>query len=412
LAGKYLLVRSALLALLVSVAAPVHAQHGNAPVWVRTWAAPMQTAEPSMASPNITFHDQSVRSILRIRTGGSKVRIHLSNLFGETPLHIENINVAFTHWNDQLVAGSVHPLLFHGATSVDIPAGAVAVSDALDWDVPSNSLLAISFYIPDFQSSITFHRNAYEISYVNKGNTSSVEAWTASQKVPSWYFLTGVDVQSTRQHPIVVAIGDSITEGAHTIANADHRWPDLLSARLGRNAATSDLIVLDEGIGGNRVVKDSAGPPLVSRIDRDVLELGDVRYVIVLEGINDIGRTVIPRAPNDAVTAAEIIDGYKSLIAKAHERHIRVIGATVLPFEDAMYYSTAGEAMRQELNAWIRAKGHFDNVIDFDAMIRDPQHPSRMIGRFDSGDHLHPNDDGFQMLTDAIDLRLFTAVHK
>ncbi|HEY0308883.1 MAG TPA: SGNH/GDSL hydrolase family protein [Acidobacteriaceae bacterium] len=316
------------------------------------------------------------------------------------------MTAGISYHDDHLIEGSVHPLLFGGKPDVEIPAGSAAVSDPVDWDVPSDSLLAVSFYVQHFHGWITFHRSSYEISYTNEGKVSDSAQWKNAKKIPSWYFVSGIDVLTPHSHPVVVAIGDSITEGACSVPNAEHRWSDILTARLNENASTRDFVVLNEGIGGNRVVKDSAGPSLLARLDRDVLSQSGVRTVILLEGINDIGRTVIPRQTGDAVTADEIIAGYQTVLDKLHRKHIRVIGATVTPFKGAFYFSEDGEKMRQKLNAWIRAKGHFDAVADFDMAARDPKLPDHIAARYDCGDHLHPNDDGYRVLGRSIDLRL------
>jgi len=375
------------------------------PVWTPSWAAAMQTAEPAMKSPNMTFADESVRNLLRVRVGGSQVRVHFSNLFGATPLHLENLTAGISYRDEHLVTGSMHPLLFSGKTSIDIPAGASVVSDPVAWEIPDNSLLAISFYVPKFDGSITFHRGSYQISFTDTGNVSSEKDWKDAKKITGWYFVSGVDVLTEKPHPLVIAIGDSITEGACSTPNANHRWPDFLAERL--QHAGSREVVLDEGIGGNRVVKESAGPSLLARLDRDVLAYPEVKYVILLEGINDIGRTAFPKAPGDEVTADQIISGYQTVVDKLRKKHIRAIGATITPYSGAFFFSADGETMRRKLNEWIRTPGHFDDVIDFEAAIRDPQHTDQVQGRYDCGDHLHPNDDGYRAMGDAIDLKLF-----
>jgi len=226
-------------------------------------------------------------------------------------------------------------------------------------------------------------------------------------KIFSWYFLDGIDVQSVDDSRAIVTLGDSITDGALSTHNANHRWPDLLAARLQADPNLKDVSVLNAGIGGNRVLNEGAGPSAISRIDRDVLAQSGVRYVIVLESINDIGRLAHLATPYDDITAQQLEMGLKQIVDAAHEHGIKAIGATLTPYGGAGYSSDAGEKVREAVNDWIRNSGTFDGVADFDKATQDPANPTHFNPAYDSGDHLHPKDEGYKAMAGAIDLSLF-----
>jgi lysophospholipase L1-like esterase len=298
-------------------------------------------------------------------------------------------------------------LAFHGEASVTIPPGALVLSDPVALKLPALSDLAISLFIPaQTISSITQHGAAYQTNYMVEGNHVGDKALDDAKKFASWRFVKGVEVMASATSGAIVTFGDSITDGAHSTVDANSRWPDVLAARLHADKKTSELAVLNQGIGGNRLLHDIAGPSALARFDRDVLAQSGVRYLIVLEGINDIGRTAKPQHPGDPVTAPQMLMALQQIIDRAHAHGIKVYGATLTPYHSAKYASADGETMRAAENAFIRS-GKFDGIIEFDKATQDPANPLELLPAEDSGDHLHPNDAGYKAMGESIDLKLF-----
>ena len=380
--------------------------------WVGTWSASPQYIEAPFAAPNPgAFNGQTVRQIIRTSVGGSQIRIRLSNEYGTVPLSVGAVTVARHAAGAAVVAGSSRTLTFAGRTAFTIPAGSPALSDPVDFDVPALGDLAISLYLPQPTTASTVHALGLSTSYVSPaGDYSAAVVMPTSVTVPSWYFLSGVSTRAHRRAAAIVALGDSITDGFASTPDTNRRWPNLLAARLQARAEVRHVAVLNHGISGNRTLFDLIGPNAQARLDRDVLGAVGARWVILLEGINNIG---IPGAfglASQQVSAEDIIAGHRQIIARAHERGLKIYGGTLTPFEGTTfpgYFSAAGEVKRQAVNAWIRGSGAFDAVIDFDRAIRDPAHPTRMLPAYDSGDHLHPNDAGYQAMANFIDLKLF-----
>jgi lysophospholipase L1-like esterase len=253
----------------------------------------------------------------------------------------------------------------------------------------------------------TFHAFADQDNYVAEGHAPSAVELPEAERISSWYFFDGVDVAATPESRAIVTLGDSITDGAYSTHNANRRWPDVLAARLSADPKFAHVSVLNEGIGGNRVLNEGYGPSAISRVDRDVLAQSGVRYVIVLESINDIGRLARVQVPWDAITAPQLEWGLKQIADQAHQHGLKILGATLTPYGGAGYYSDKGEQVREAVNDWIRTSGTFDGVADFDKITRDPQNPNRFNPAYDSGDHLHPSDAGYKAMGDGIDLALF-----
>ena len=378
--------------------------------WVGTWTTPPQAQNPTAANA-ASFNNQTVRLIVRTSIGGHQVRVRLSNTFGTQPLAIGGAHIALRSEGAAIVPGSDRTLTFGGTKSTTIWTGALAVSDPVDLDVPALADLAVSIYLPGEVPAtfpITYHGSARSTNYV-----SSPGDFTASTELPgsttkqSWYFVTCVEVMAPEQTGAVVAFGDSITDANISTPDTNHRWPNELAIRL--VAAHHLMGVLNEGTGGDRILHDGVNGSNDSglhRFDRDVLSQPGVTHVIVILGINDIRN----RNPAEAVTADDMIAGYKQMILRAHARGIKIFGGTLLPFENETFtvgaYTPEGEAKREAVNNWIRSSGAFDAVIDFEKALRDPSHPTSMLAKFDCGDHLHPSDLGYQMMGDAIDLAL------
>jgi lysophospholipase L1-like esterase len=380
--------------------------------WVTTWAASPQVAVPgSLAATG--FKNQTVRNIVFTSAGGNSVRIRLTNTFGSSPLDVGDVTVAVAGSGASLVPGTSHQVTFGGGGSIRIPAGAQALSDPVRMRVPALQDLAVSVYLPQATGPATNHSDAQQVNWASTAGDhaadTSAAAFTTSTQ--SWYFLDDVTVRSAPTLGTVVAFGDSITDGFMSTVGANARWPNDLARRLEALHGPA-LSVADEGISGNRVLNDSecCGVNALARLQRDVLDQAGVRDVILLEGINDFGFSALPpdplTNPNTDVSAGQVIAGYKQIIARAHARGLRIFGATLTPFKGAGYYTAAGEQKREAVNAWIRTSGAFGGVIDFDKVVRSPDDPLVINPAYDSGDHLHPNDAGYQAMANAVNLQL------
>jgi lysophospholipase L1-like esterase len=391
--------------LLLPASLTAHAQTPR-PQWAGTWAASSMAVENG--GSRIPFADVTLREIVHVSAGGGVVRVRFTNRYGIDPLTIRDAHLALRADGSSIKEGTDHALTFDGSDTVRIPAGAVMYSDPVHFDVPPLSDVAVSFYLPSQNMrSETFHDNANQDNYMVQGDFAGAATLAEPKVLPSWYFLDGVDIQAEHGSFAIVALGDSITDGWRSTPNENRRWPDDLAARLSHTPGLEHVGVLNEGIGGNRILNDGYGPSAMKRFDSDVLAQNGVRYLIILESINDIGRLHDLRDPDDAVTAAQLELGLKQMAESAHEHGIKVIGATLTPYQGAGYYSAAGEQVREAVNDWIRTSGVFDTVVDFDKVIRDPANPKRFAAQYDSDDHLHPNDAGYQAMADAIDLKIF-----
>ena len=378
--------------------------HGQTAGMVGTWA----TALVGVAPGNAGATEETYREVVHVSLGSTgHVVVTLTNELGTTPLTINAVSVA-RRLSGSSVQGSV-PVLFKGKPSVTIPAGKAVTSDVASLTFPAMSDVAVSLYVPAQPiTTMTMHSFADATNYMAAGDQTSAASLDAAAKpLASWRFLKRVDVEAAGAMSIV-CLGDSITDGSKSTKDANLRWPDLLAQRLQANAATRNLSVLNEGIGGNRVLHDGTGPSAVARFDRDVLDHPNVKYVILLEGINDIGHAYDTKRIYDVVNADELIAADKLLVTRAHAHGIKVIGATLTPYGSAGYMSPQGEVVRQALNAWIRSSKDLDGVIDFEKAAQDPANTAMFLPAYDSGDHLHPNDAGMKGMADAIDLKLFT----
>lgn len=388
-------------------AAQSRAQSTPHPQWVGTWATSPYLADGGFnVRPLAGF---TLREIAHISVGGAQVRIRFTNEFGLDPLTISDAHVAMSAGGGAIQAGSDHALTFGGATSVNVPPGAAMFSDPVALQVAPLSDVAITFYLPpQIMRAETYHGFADQDNYVATGDVATAQALPQATTMVSWYFVDGIDVPEVAGSRAIVTLGDSITDGAHSTHNANLRWPDVLARRLQDDPNLKNVSVLNEGIGGNRVLNETTGPSALSRIDRDVLAQSGVRYVIVLESINDIGRLAHLATPWDDVTAQQLEWGLKQIGDAAHEHGIKAIGATLTPYGGAGYHSDKGEQVRQAVNDWIRTSGTFDGVVDFDKATQDPQNPTAFNPACDSGDHLHPGDEGYKAMANAIDLTLFS----
>ncbi|MGW2637108.1 SGNH/GDSL hydrolase family protein [Streptomyces sp. NPDC001348] len=369
--------------------------------WTGTW-------EAAASATTNQIPGQSVRNVVHTSVGGRAARIRVSNRFGTAPLRLGSVTVAVQKAGapktPDAVAGTVRRVTFGGAASAEVPAGEDAVSDPVPLRVSSGANLLVSLYTPDDSGPATYHRSALQTSFLAPDGDHTTDeggaAYTAT--TGSWYYLTGVDVLGARAAGSVVALGDSITDGSGSTSSANHRWPDRLAARLRALPPRRRLGVLNAGIAGNRVLLDGTGPSALSRLDADVLSRSGVRALIVMEGINDIKGN--PNQTDPAAFAA----AYRQIVARAHVRGIRVVGGTITPYGGNGGWTAAREAVRQSVNDMVRHGGIFDAVADFDATVRDPDAPDRILPAYDSGDHLHFGDAGLQAMADVIDLDSLT----
>jgi lysophospholipase L1-like esterase len=375
--------------------------------------APPVAAAPAGRPPLYLYgtEDITLREIVHVSIGGPQVRVVFTNEFGTEPLTIASAHVGVSQGGStiNLVSASSAGLTFGGRTSVTIPPGALVVSDPAAVSVPAESDLAVSLFLPaQTIHQLSQHGGADQVSYRAPGNVVGAKTLDDPAEFRSWLFLKGVDVMAPARGSAVVAFGDSITDGAFATVNQNARWPDELGRRLVADKRTADIGVLNEGIGGNRILHDNTGPSALARFDRDVLAQAGVKYVIILEAINDIGHAYDPNRPYDVVSADDLITGYKQMADRAHMHGIKVYFATLTPYTGAGYMSAAGEEVRQALNTWIRSNHDADGVIDFDKATADPAHPDTFLPAYDHGDHLHPSDPGYKAMGDVIDLNLFT----
>lgn len=384
--------------------------------WVASWTSMPQLTEASNMPPapytqgNQVMVDTTLRQTIRVTLGGPRFRLHLNNVFGGAPLPITAASVALPTGGragvSGIQAGTTRTVTFGGQPSVTVPTGTEAVSDPLDYTVASGSTLAVTLYLARGQasSSITSHPGSRTTSYLVKGNHLEDATLANATSTDHWYFLSGLDVSAPATASAVVVLGDSISDGRGSTTNGNDRWPDKLFDRLQKQPATANVAVVNQAAGGNAVLSGGLGPTAVSRFDRDVLGTSGARWVIVFEGVNDLGGN------GNAQTANGLISAYQQFITKAHAAGMKVYGATITPFGGNGYDDAGGshEAARQTVNTWIRTSQKFDAVIDFDQVVRDPANARRLSASYDTGDHLHINTAGYQAMVDAIPAALFT----
>jgi lysophospholipase L1-like esterase len=383
-----------------TVIKPTKGQH-----WVGTWATAIQAIDKPLMPPTPPgMADTTLRQIVRVSLGGKQLRVRFSNAFGPwgEGLKINEAHVAVSAGGGAIKPGTSKPLTFRGEYSVRVPQGALIISDPVDFDLAPGSDLAVTVHVNDTAQDITGHRSARgKGTFLQAGNAASATDLPQAVSTNVWYYLSGVDVLAPEAAAAVVCLGDSITDGKGSTEGANRRWPDFLARRLQANPQTAQVSVLNQGIGGNNVWRGGLGPPAVVRIQRDVLAQPGARWLIVLEGINDLG--------GGKTTAEQVILGLEQIVMQAKDRGLIVYGATILPCGESGYFKEQPEleGKRQKINNWIRTSGAFDAVIDLDAALRDPQNPTKMLAVADSGDHLHPSDRGHEMIAETVDLKLF-----
>ena len=403
--------------LLLSLTLTAAAQSAPAHLyWTGSWASAQMRPDGRDYSSSTALTNVTMREIVHLSLGGPEVRVRFSNVFGKAPLRISSVHIAdaVSPSSSQIKPSTDKAVTFAGKTSVMIPPGAAYFSDPVKLNAKPLSNLAITFHIKTPPMPATYHGNSNQTTFIVHGNHTTATKLTNARTVGHWYWLSGIDVASSHPRRCVVAFGDSITDGWMSTVNGNNRWPDDLARRLQANPATRNVGVLNEGISGNRVVMNGWGPNGMSRLDRDVFSQDGVKYLIVLEGINDIGHLEMEGhvTPADIHALKEhLIDAYKQIIAQAHAHGIKVIGGTLKPYAGPVYYKKAHapefEEMLRQINAWIRAPGHFDAYVDFNKVTRDPANPNRFAPGLGARGHLHPNPKGYQVMANAINLKWF-----
>jgi lysophospholipase L1-like esterase len=379
--------------------------------WVGTWSNALHQPDlgvPGLANPG--FNDQTLRQIVHVSIGGPWVRVRLST-FGASSVAIGAAHIALHAMGPSTVPGSDRTLTFGGTPSITIPAGALVVSDPVELDVPDLSDLAISIYVPGTTGPATWHFEGRQTSFISPpGDFTSSRVMPIGATTLARFWLSGVEVLASRLSGAIVALGESIVDGTQSTVDANTRWPDQLARRLLARPGNRAMGVLNEGLAGNRLLHDGLGPNGLARFDRDVLAQTGVTHVIVQAGGNDI----FTLNPAEEVTVEQVIQGHRQLIERAHAKGLKIFGCTLTPVEGFLLpgtpfpvFTPAKEVTREVVNAWIRTSGEYDDVIDFDRVLRDPNSPTRILAAYDSGDHGHPNDLGYRAMADAIDLSLF-----
>jgi lysophospholipase L1-like esterase len=387
-----------MLLLCVGTSAAIPADH-----WIEAWYSPplAPTAVLSFGDVRIFAH-QTVRQVVRLEAGGKRIRVRFTNELGLAPVKIGSVHVALSSPNAVTQPETDHVLTFGGSPDAVIPVGQALVSDPVEMTVGPFADLAISIYYPE-RLAPAGHLLPVHLSA--KGDHGADPVWRDSTPARAPALVSGVEVETGPARHVLVAFGDSITEGAGATPGTNMDYPEQLARRLEHNGAGSSWVVINSGISGNRLLHEGSGPSALDRFERDALDIPGVTAIIVLEGINDIGWAFDANGDTGPVSAADLIDAYKQLIARAHARGLKILGGTLLPYEEAGYYHPEGEAVRRAVNDWIRTGGAFDGVIDFEQAVRDPQHPTRYRGADQSGDNLHPNDAGYHAMSEAVDLK-------
>jgi len=373
--------------------------------WVATWAV-----SPQRAPAPLAINGQTLRQVVHVSLGGKTVRVRFSNAYGTAPLVIGTAHVALSAGGATIVGGTDRTLTFGGAPTIAIPAGALAVSDPVALTVANLGDVAVSLFLPDNVAAATHHETALHTTYLSSPGDFTSAGTIAGSTTEAYYFLSGLEVVAAKRAGAIVALGDSVTDGYLSTVDTNQNYPSLLAARLQSNPSTSQLAVLNQGVGGNRLLHDFVGTGSAARFDRDVLAQSGAAYVIVLQGNTDLLIPGLIGNLAETVTVAELIQGHRQIIERAHALGLKAYGGTLFPVEGYPFpgfWTPALEAKRQAFNQWMRTSHAYDAVIDFDEVLRDPSQPSRLLPAYDSGDHVHPNDDGYRAMADAIDLSLF-----
>ncbi|MEJ2052364.1 MAG: SGNH/GDSL hydrolase family protein [Calditrichaceae bacterium] len=373
--------------------------------WVGTWTTAPQLVEPRNMPPEPGLSNNTIRQVLCVSLGGNRLRMRFSNEFSTQPVRMKAVHIAESTDSSAIDPTTDLALSFNGKPDVTIEPGSAVMSDPFDFSVKPRTNLAVTIYFGETSPDVTGHPGSRTTSYIVPGNAVSKANLSDAVRTDHWYIINRIDVLAPDSAAAVVVLGNSITDGRGSGTNKQNRWPDELSKRLLNNPGTKNVAVLNQGIGGNCVLRQCLGPSALSRFKRDVINQSGVKWLIILEGINDIGGS---RGEEGAGKVSDdLIAAYKKMIDSAHAAGIRVYGATLMPFGGSFYDSPAHEKARQAVNEWIRNSKQFDAVIDLDKALRDPNNPSQLLPKADTGDHLHPSEAGHRMMAEAVDLTLF-----
>lgn len=375
-------------------------------VWVGTWSTAPQLVEPHNMPPAPGLSNNTIRQIVRVSVGGEEVWLRFSNVFSKSPVEIKSVTIAEAAEGSAINMATQKQLQFNKKSSVTMTPGREVYSDPLKFNLKPGSLVAITIHFGQTSPDVTGHPGSRTTSFILPGNNIASADFSGSVKTDHWYVIQSMDVKTARSSKAVAILGNSITDGRGSGTNKQNRWPDILSARLLANEATKNISVLNLGIGGNCVVRGGLGPTALERFDRDILSQSNVHWLIILEGINDIGGV---KSQTDAEkVSTELIQAYQQMIDKAHAKGILVYGATILPFAKSFYDTPERQAARDKVNEWIRNSGRFDTVIDFDKIMRNPYDVTTILPDMHDGDFLHPNEAGYKRMGENVDLKLFS----
>jgi lysophospholipase L1-like esterase len=378
---------------------------GTTTIWVGTWSTAPQLVEPKNMPPTPGLTNNTIRQIVRVSIGGDSVRVRFSNEFSTYPVTIHAVQIAVSKGGSIIDASTVKELKFGGKSEITMNPGIAITSDPIAFGLKPRMDVAITIYFGQTSADVTGHPGSRTTSFILRGNEIATANYSDSIKTDHWYVINGIDVKAPKKAGAIAILGNSITDGRGSGTNKQNRWPDILSENLLKNPSTQQVGVLNLGIGGNCVLKDCLGPSAVSRLDRDILKQHNVRWLIILEGINDIGQA---RDSASAVAVAkDLITAYQQMIDAAHAKNIKVYGATILPFAKSFYDAPHRQVARTTVNEWIRKSGRFDAVIDLDKAMRNQEDTLTILPNTHMGDFLHPNEIGYKMMGDAIDLKLF-----
>ncbi|WP_100614806.1 SGNH/GDSL hydrolase family protein [Confluentibacter citreus] len=373
--------------------------------WVGTWGTAPQLVEPNNMPPEPGLTNNTLRQIVRVSIGGDSIRLRFNNEFSKSPVTMKAVQIAVSKDSSVIDVATIKELTFNGKTEVTMQPNGVLTSDPMAFKLSPRMDIAITIYFGETSPDVTGHPGSRTTSYIYEGNKISEEHFNSAVKTEHWYIINGIDVKATEEANALVILGNSITDGRGSGTDKQNRWPDMLSERFLKNPATRQIGVLNMGIGGNCVLRGGLGPTALNRFDRDVMKQHGVKWLIILEGVNDLGGTRSSEAAN--MVADGLIAAYGKMIDEAHSQNIIVYGATILPIDKSFYYQDYRETARQKVNDWIRNSGKFDAVIDFDKAMSDPENPSVILPNAHTGDFLHPNELGYVLMAESIDLKLF-----
>lgn len=380
--------------------------HAAAKVWIGTWGTAPQLVEPNNMPPAPGLTNNTLRQVVCVSTGGKRLQLKFSNAFGKSAVTLKAVQIAVSKGGSAIDQSTIKSLQFNGKSDVTMEPGTELTSDPVSFKLEPRMEVAITILFGETSPTVTGHPGSRTTSYLLSGDHTAPEAdFTDAIKTDHWYIITGIDVEAPKSAGAVAVFGDSITDGRGSGTNKQDRWPDMLSMRLLQNPGTKQVGVLNMGIGGNCVLRGGLGPTGLKRFDRDVLKQNGVHWLIILEGVNDLGGTRDSTAA--AQVAKDLITAFDKMITEAHAQGIKVYGATITPINKSFYYKDYREAARKVVNEWIRTSGHFDSVIDLDKAVRNPADISTLLPEAQSGDYLHPNELGYKMFGEAVDLSLF-----